>query len=131
MIELYKEQWRKCVTFEGRSTRKEYWVFALGNAAVAVIMIILFMLSMLSLNLHHYYLSETPYQLYSYTCTAIGVTFILATLVPYIALSVRRAHDFNQSAWVVLLLSLSFVGFFFLIALGCIPSTEGENNYDS
>jgi len=125
MFKLYREQWRKSVTFEGRSTRSDFSAFLLVNATLIVLISFLFALAFdVYANPENYWLLDNRFM-------QVYLTFILVTALPSIALSVRRAHDFNQSGWLVLLMVVSFVGIIFFIALGCLPSDEGENKYDS
>lgn len=54
----------------------------------------------------------------------IGVMYILAFVYAFM-LAIRRAHDFNASGWLSLLLFVPLVSLIFLF----IPGTKGENGY--
>jgi uncharacterized membrane protein YhaH (DUF805 family) len=54
----------------------------------------------------------------------IAVFYILAFVYAFM-LAIRRAHDFNASGWLSLLILVPLVSLIFLF----IPGTKGENNY--
>lgn len=84
-VEAVKRFFQKYATFSGRASRGEFWwvilFFALVNIALAIVF------------------SPLP----STITTIIGVVWELATIVPFVAVAVRRLHDTNKSGWWVLL----------------------------
>ena len=54
--------------------------------------------------------------------------FILAIIVPYIAVGVRRLHDKDMTGWLMLLLIVPFGGLVLLIFF-CLEGTQGPNKY--
>lgn len=54
--------------------------------------------------------------------------YVLASLVPTLAVSVRRLHDINKSGWWMLLCLIPMGGFVILI-LECIEGDPGNNQY--
>lgn len=52
-----------------------------------------------------------------------------AVLIFSFVLAIQRAHDFNMSGWICLLLFVPFVNFIFAFALWLVPGTTGENKY--
>jgi len=118
--------------FEGRSTRAEYWWVQLYMLIVAVLFALLVVLSVGGLN------DLAPAELSPLTTIFIVIffVFILAHILPGIALQIRRFHDLNQTGWLVLVFVL--VGLIPLIgtltAIGqlvwfCLRGTIGENKY--
>lgn len=103
IIDLYKKYFEKYFDFEGRANIKEYWIPALINF---VIMIIL-------LN----------------TVTILGRIFGLLTFIPSIAISVRRLHDINKSGWLLLIGVIPFVGALVVFILMLQPSVYEGNKY--
>jgi len=73
-FEWYAEPFKKYATFEGRSTRKEFWIFNFVNVAIV------FALMMFEL-----------YDLY--------LIFLLGIVVPSYSLMARRLHDVGMSGW--------------------------------
>lgn len=61
----------------------------------------------------------------------LGWTIIvpIATLVPTIAISVRRLHDLNKSGWYYLLMLVPIVGLIILLVWFCQEGTYGRNQY--
>lgn len=111
----YREALRKYAVFEGRSRRREYWWFALVNFLVAVA------LGTLDVALGTYS-AESDVGLFS------GL-YMLAVLVPGIAVTVRRLHDTNRSGWWVLIGFIPLVGAIVLIVFALLDSQPGANRY--
>jgi uncharacterized membrane protein YhaH (DUF805 family) len=93
---------QKYAVFSGRSRRSEYWWFSLLN----------FVLGMALLALH----------------PMLQSIYSLVTLVPGLAVSVRRLHDINRSAWWLFapLLASPILGILIAIALFAAQGT-GRN----
>ncbi len=62
--------------------------------------------------------------------TRIGYgLFGLLTLIPTLAVSIRRLHDISKSGWWVLIALIPVVGGLILFVLHVLPSTQGSNAY--
>jgi uncharacterized membrane protein YhaH (DUF805 family) len=61
----------------------------------------------------------------------IGLIWILATIVPAIALLIRRLHDTNRSGWWVLIGLVPLIGAVVLIVFTVEDSADGQNIYGS
>ncbi len=95
--------------FSGRASRTEYWMFALVNF---VIVLVLYLLS----------------------AAAHGVLFLviiydLGVLLPSLAVGFRRLHDTNRTAWWLLIGLIPLIGTIVLLIFFCIDSTPGDNQY--
>jgi uncharacterized membrane protein YhaH (DUF805 family) len=105
--------WAKCfknyVNFKGRARRKEFWGFFLFNF---IFMIALLVIGTLFPDL------EKLYPLY-----------IFASLLPNLAVTVRRLHDINESGWLVLLACVPIVGMLILIILYLCKDSDASNMY--
>ncbi len=114
------------IDFQGRSRRSEYWWVALFTFLVAfVLMLLASVLGGLDPST-----GETG-PLYFVFAGLLGL-FYLATLIPSVALMIRRLHDVNLSGWLVLLCFVPIVNI--LAALGLlivcfVPGTAGPNKY--
>ena len=76
---------KKFADFEGRSRRKEYWMFFLFVLLVVFILGLLdFMISPGGIGI-------------------IALIFQLGVLVPSIAVAIRRMHDVGKSGWFILI----------------------------
>ncbi|MCA8902542.1 MAG: DUF805 domain-containing protein [Hyphomonas sp.] len=116
--------------FQGRSRRAEYWWVVLFNLIVVAIWAVLFF-GLGGMNFRTEEVSPLGFILIG----LIGI-YGLATIIPSIALFVRRLHDINQTGWIYLGLFIAglipFIGMLASIAqivIACIPGTVGPNKY--
>jgi uncharacterized membrane protein YhaH (DUF805 family) len=100
--------------FGGRARRTEYWMFALINVVITIILVILD--TMIGT------LGEAGFGLLS------GL-YSLAVLLPSLAVSVRRLHDTNRSGWWVLISLVPFVGGIVLLIFCVLEGDRGYNQY--
>ena len=101
-MDLYFQSWIKFATFNDKAKRSEYWVFVITNG------ILYFLLSILN--------------------PEISLVFSLFTIIPHIAVSVRRLHDINLSGWWALLFVPTALP---MLIVGLIDSkNENENIVD-
>ena len=116
--------YRRYADFSGRSCRREYWMFALLSIIVAVGSIILMAIGG--------GLSETgdsaPGPLF-WLGGAIIVIWGLASIIPSIAVQVRRFHDQDRSGWMVLLGFIPYVGGLIVLIFMCLEGTRGPNRF--
>ena len=89
--------------FNGRARRSEYWYFALFNMLASIVV------GMLAAAI------EMP---------MLYVIFVIAMIVPGIAVTVRRMHDANKSGWFCLIPLYNFI-------LTVTEGTRGDNEYGS
>jgi uncharacterized membrane protein YhaH (DUF805 family) len=104
---------KRYTDFSGRSRRSEYWYFFL------IYLIIVFALVFLENGF-----SFTPGK--SAVAGVLSSIFMLAMLIPSLALSIRRLHDIGKSGWWLLLCLIPVVGFA-LIYFACLDG-EAESN---
>jgi len=98
----------KYVNFSDRAIRSEYWYWVLFVVIIAIVTGVID------------------------NVTGIPITnpiFALATLLPGIAVSVRRLHDMDRSGWWVLLGLIPLIGGIILIVWFCMRGTVGVNRY--
>ena len=124
----YLMVWRRYAEFNGRSRRTEYWVFVLINCLVLLALAAVFFAG--------FAISK---DLGSVLLVPAGL-YYLASLIPSLAVSVRRFHDTGKGGWLVgLLLVLDLVlvkvpfagivpGIIQLVIL-CWDSDRGPNKY--
>ena len=103
-------------SFEGRITRSDFWLrFVLPYWGIMIV------LSGLAVSLG----------------PEIGGTLILLinllsliAIWPSLAVGAKRLHDRNKSGWMQLLLLIPLIGLiWYIIDVGCLPGTAGENQY--
>jgi uncharacterized membrane protein YhaH (DUF805 family) len=120
---------KKYATFTGRASRSEYWWWVLVAVAVGIIINII----------------TAAVGASGATVAADGsavpgpgaaVSFVLlaiwglATIVPSLALTVRRLHDVNLSGWLVLLGLVPFLGGIALLVLTVLPPKPEGQRFD-
>lgn len=129
---------KRYAQFSGRSRRKEYWMFLLLNVIVYVVLgALLFAGGMGEAFLGDDLGAADPEfgVLGTIAMLLIGL-WALGTIIPNIALQVRRLHDLGFTGWIYL--GVILAGFIpiigGLIQLGflvwmAVPGTEGPNQY--
>jgi uncharacterized membrane protein YhaH (DUF805 family) len=106
--------------FTGRSSRQEFWMFVLGQAVVYAGLLL--MLGILD----HEVTAEKPVIVF---CALALVLFIAATIIPNIAVQIRRFHDQDMVGWFVLLNLIPYIGSFIVLVLMCKEGTKGANRF--
>lgn len=122
-----KRFFKKYATFSGRASRSEYWWWTLAAVAVSIILnIIISAGTTMGSSLDS---SPTfgPGAIFGYILLGI---WALATLVPSLALSVRRLHDGNFSGWLLLLLLIPFLGAIAILVFMILPSNPAGQRFD-
>ncbi|MFS9123552.1 DUF805 domain-containing protein [Streptococcus salivarius] len=129
MIEAYKKFWKGYVDFTGRSTPSDYW-FAYSAH------LLIFFTWYLLIAVFERMESETG----SSDLFTIGVILLLiffaygvATVLPGIAITVRRLRDAGYNWPYIFIPLIPFVGIFILIFLLCQPTKVEvpSNNVDN
>ena len=113
IIGNYKEVLtKKYAQFNGRAGRAEFWQFVLVNIAVTFVLYILMFIVAL-----------TGVKALSMVFSLLMGAFGLATIVPSIAVGVRRMHDLGKDGVWICVNFIPFIGGIWYIVL-C--ATEGE-----
>jgi uncharacterized membrane protein YhaH (DUF805 family) len=108
-MDWYLAVLKKYADFSGRARRKEYWMFALVNLVIAVV-------------LGGVGMAAKPF-------TWLYILYVVGTFIPSLAVGVRRLHDTGRSGWNWLLLLIPLVGAIILIVFLCQDSAPGDNKY--
>ncbi len=139
---------RRYAEFSGRSRRKEFWSFQLFNVIITLLIFVPATLLAPSTrssqvqNGNAGFSASASFQTdfssnpVSTALVSLYGVYLLAALVPGIALTVRRFHDQNKSGWWYLALAvpsiIPFLGVIPAIALLVfmfIPGTDGGNRF--
>lgn len=102
---------RNYVTFSGRASRSEYWYWVLFAVLVAIASGII------------------DHAIFPYAST--GPVEALTTLIlflPGLAMSARRLHDIDRTAWWILI-TFTVVGIILLLIWACMRGTAGANRF--
>jgi uncharacterized membrane protein YhaH (DUF805 family) len=108
MINYYKMAFAKYATFSGRSRRSEYWYFFLFN------LILSFALGIVD--------GIIGTNNFASGNGLLGLIYSLATIVPSLAVGVRRMHDQGKSGWFILIPIYNIVLF-------ATDGNKGTNEY--
>jgi uncharacterized membrane protein YhaH (DUF805 family) len=111
----YLKVLKQYTDFNGRARRKEFWMFSLFH--FLIIIFSSFLIFSLSGSLYND--TEPNYIL----IFIIGI-YLLLTIIPSIAVTVRRLHDIGKSGWWYLINLIPYIGGFIIIIFTCM---EGEN----
>ena len=103
--------------FSGRARRKEYWFFVLFNVIFAIAAMILD-------NVLGLAIKDVGYG-------PFYIVYALATLIPGLAVLVRRLHDTGKSGWYILMGLIPCVGGIILLVFAVTEGNAGENEYGS
>lgn len=123
---------KRYAQFSGRSRRREYWLYGL------FVFVMVFLLSILDavLGLGGAVQStagrtgDLGFQASFNTQGGILTgLFALATLIPNIAVNVRRLHDTDRSAWWLLIVLVPLVGAIVWLVFMCLDGTRGANRF--
>jgi len=113
---------RRYADFAGRSRRREYWMFALMNIVIWSIILLLGLWGAEE----RLFSSEEELSLYF---ILTGGLYSLVTLVPSLAVTVRRLHDTDKSGWMILLSLIPIIGGLILLVFYVTEGTEGPNRF--
>ena len=110
----YLQVLKKYTDFNGRARRKEYWFFVLFYFIIYTILTIV----------------DIVIGVYN-TESSIGIlsgVYILALIIPFYAVMIRRLHDTGKSGWWSLLGIIPLINLILLIFF-VQDSQTGENQY--
>ncbi|WP_421848561.1 DUF805 domain-containing protein [Novosphingobium sp.] len=116
--------YRRYADFQGRSCRREYWMFTLLSVIVAFGTVVL-MASGGGLSAN----GEAAPSVLFWIGGAILVIWGLGSIIPSIAVQVRRFHDQERSGWMVLLGFIPYVGGLIVFIFMCLSGTRGPNRF--
>jgi len=114
-MNYYLKVLQNYATFSGRARRSEYWYFVLFNIIFAVVAMILDNVLGIAMDGVGY---GPIYGLY-----------VLALLIPGLAVGVRRLHDVGKSGWMFLIAFIPLIGGIWLLVLFCTDSQQGTNKW--
>ena len=100
------------ITFRGRASRAEFWYFFLFLVLGSMVTILLDG-------------AVFPTQMLS----PLNSIFGLVTVLPWLAVSVRRLHDADRSGWWTMLAFIPLLGIIVLIVWYCTAGDRGDNRY--
>ena len=107
---------KRYAEFNGRSRRKEYWMFMLLAIGIYIVASILDRIAGMNGMIAGRY-------------GPITMLVALGLLVPSIAVSIRRLHDSDRSGWWLLLGLVPMVGEIIVLVFMVLKGTRGANRF--
>ena len=108
LAEAIESGFSNYVNFSGRAVRSEYWYWVLFVILAEIVTAII------------------DYGILGYQITTS--LFGLAVFLPGLAVSIRRLHDMDRTAW-WLLITFTGIGSILLIIWFCFRGTQGPNRF--
>ena len=158
--------WKHYADFKGRARRKEYWIFLLFNYIISAILGMVYYIGAMFQAFENFSSGEIYDMAVSGLYFGTGWVFVffcitavygLASMIPMLAVIVRRLHDIGRKGtwlWLLIIPILLYCIFYFCmfslvavitlgilmiicslgltilyIILGCIDGQKGENQY--
>ena len=100
---------KRYTVFTGRAARTEFWMFALFNFIVSIVLGVVD--NVLGLG------------------TLLAALYSLAVLLPSIGVGIRRLHDTGRSGWWLLISLVPLIGAIVLLVFTIQDSQPGDNQY--
>ena len=118
MIEAYKKFWKGYVDFTGRSTRSDYWFAYLAHV------LIFFAYYLLDAVFERMVSATGSMDVFTISVILLLIFFAygIATVLPGLAIAVRRLRDAGYHWAYIFIPLIPFVGIFILIFLLCQPT---------
>lgn len=118
-MEWYMKVLRQYADFSGRARRKEFWMYALINIIIYVV--VMGIMAVVG--------GFNPDSSLAITLMAIYGIYALAIFIPSLAVMVRRLHDTGRSGWWWFISLVPFIGNIVLIVFWVQDSDPGTNEY--
>lgn len=118
--------YKNCRIFTGRSSRSEFWYFYLfcWLGFIPILAVAIWVANAIT--------DASPIH-YSRLATEVPMGIIVlyagAIFFPLLSTSIRRLHDANMSAWLLLIYLIPTIGAFAMLVIYAQPGTRGPNIY--
>ena len=105
----YLDVLKKYAVFSGRARRKEYWMYTLFTALVSIVLLAI-----------DWALGTLP---------ILTALYAVATVIPSLAVMVRRLHDTGRSGWWYFISFVPLVGGIVLFVFTVLEGEPHDNAY--
>ena len=116
-MNYYTDVLKKYTVFSGRARRKEYWMFVLWNFVISIVLSLV--------------VDVIDGVIKSQALSVISLLYVLAVLLPGLAVFVRRMHDTGRSGWWFFINLIPLVGWIVTLVFLVQDSKPGDNQYGS
>ena len=120
-IHWYLQVLKKYIVFSGRARRNEFWMFQIFNTLTFIIFPIISTIFPIIIGWD----LDLILIVYGLSMGLYG----LGTLIPSLAVSIRRLHDTGRSGWWLLIGLMPLVGWILTLIWYLSDSEVGENKY--
>jgi uncharacterized membrane protein YhaH (DUF805 family) len=133
-VEAVKSFYGRYTDFSTRSSRSEYWWVVLFSLIASIVLMIPAFGSFAGMDIEA--IEAGDLSTFSFGPFIPLILFGLVSIIPGIALAVRRLHDFEKSGWFyllyVILAAIPVIGL--IVSLGwiiimCLRGTAGDNRF--
>jgi uncharacterized membrane protein YhaH (DUF805 family) len=111
MMKYVENIFKNYATFSGRARRAEFWYFYLFNVILIFATILVSIISQ------------------SAALMILLAIYFVVSIIPSIAVTVRRLHDTNKSGWWYFINFVPFIGPIWLFILMVQEGNVGDNQY--
>lgn len=120
-LQAYADFWKNYANFNGRARRSDYWFVVLTETVIGIIFGIISVI-----------IVGFTYEAEIATMILYGILglYSLATIVPHLALTVRRLHDIGKGGIYLLMYLIPLgIGSIIMLVYCCTDSQPGVNQY--
>lgn len=107
-MEEYKKMWKNYAVFDGRSTRRDYWMAVLYNFVISLLVAVISGAIKMPL---------------------LAAIYSIAVIIPSLAMAWRRFHDTNRSGLWFFIGLVPLVGWIIELIILIQPSVDENNQY--
>ena len=118
MFEAYVKGIKNWKRWDGRTRRRDYWLYSICNYLIALAAVSLAMLMS--------FLELTTLSVFAWIA-AVGYCFLQA--VPTIAITIRRLHDTNRGGLYYFISCIPYIGSIWFFVLMVLKGTPGRNKF--
>ncbi|WP_343851606.1 DUF805 domain-containing protein [Algoriphagus jejuensis] len=111
----YLKVWQQYADFNGRARRTEYWMFSLFQVFALIVAVLLDNLLGIAFG--------------GAGLGPIYLVYVLASVIPSLAVTVRRLHDVDKSGGMIFISLIPIVGPIWLLVLQCTEGDQGRNRF--
>lgn len=109
LFKSYSLFWKNYTNFSTRTRRSDFWQFILVNFLISLVAGALNFIPVVG--------------------SIISGVYLIALLIPSLALQIRRLHDIGKEWYSIFLALIPIAGFFILLVFYCRDSQLGENKF--
>jgi uncharacterized membrane protein YhaH (DUF805 family) len=132
MVSAVKSAYSNYAVFQGRATRSEFWLFQLAFALFFFGVGLILTFGSVGMAAATVTSGDFNPLLWFILLIWFITSFVfLFSVIPAIALTVRRLHDANLSAWWLGLAFVPVIGGLALLVMTLLPSSSYGNRYDN